>query len=209
MPHVRQLLQRLNAVTRRPLFIALGSLVVFCDLRAQDAIEWDGIRQITLSDFRSPATQIGSGNMYSLQTAASFDFAYQMSFGEFAFTKNFNEKVSCTFRPAASALVAPDSTTAVHLLAFARYQFDLNELYARKLRQRLFEEKDTFSNAEFYRPIYDALQAEMVARHTQAASDTDLGRKEAELKALHQAVLDEITRMPEFCRTCKPPRKGR
>lgn len=209
MHHLLELLRRLNAGLQRPLFVALGSVAVLGDVSAQDAIEWDGIRQITLSDFRSPATQIGSGGVYSLQTSASFDFAYQMSFGEFAFTKNFNDKVSCTFRPAASALVAPDSTIAAHLLAFARYQFDLNELYARKLRQRLFEEKDAFSDAAFYRPAYDALQAEMVARHTQAAADTDLGRKEAELKALHQAVLDEIARMPDFCRTCKPPRRGR
>ena len=185
------------------------TLVVFIGghIQAQDAIEWDDIRQLQLTDFRSPATQIGGGNSYSLHSAAGFDFAFQMSRGEFMFTKNFNEKVSCTFRPGASVLVAPDSVIALQLLAVARYQFDLNELYARKFRQRMYEEKGTFSDVSFFRPAYDALQQEMAERHARAAADTDIGRREGDLQVLHRAVITEITVLSDFCRTCKPPRK--
>ena len=178
-------------------------------LHAQDVIPWDGIRQLELSDFRSPATQIGGGNSYSLQSAAGFDFAFQMSTGEFMFTKNFNEKVNCTFRPAASVLMAPDSVIARQLLAFARYQFDLNELYARKFRKRLYEEKGAFSDVSFFRPAYDALQQEMAERHARAAADTDIGRQEEALQALHRDVITEIALLKDYCRTCKPPMKRR
>lgn len=215
LPYIRpmhqllQLFRRLNAGERRPLLVALGSLALLGNVSAQDAIEWDGIRQLDFSDFRSPATEIGKGNIYSVQSAAGFDFLFHMSQGEFMFTKNFNSKVSCTFRPEASALVAPDSTMARQVLAFARYEFDLYELYARKFRQRIYEEKGAFSSASFFRPAYDELQRELVTRHSLAAAETDLGRNEALLQERHAAVLSEIGLLKDFCRACKPPKKAR
>jgi hypothetical protein len=179
------------------------------EVAAQEAIVWDGVRPLQLSDFRSPATTVGGGGQYSLQSAVGFDFLFSMSRGAFMFTKNFNEQVTCTFRPAASSLVAPDSTIARQLVGFARYQFDLNELYARKFRQRMFEEKGAFSDADFFRPAFDELQQELTARHTLAANSTDLGREEAALQELHRAVREEIDRLKDFCRSCKPPRKRR
>ncbi|MFN8350440.1 MAG: hypothetical protein U0U25_03145 [Flavobacteriales bacterium] len=179
------------------------------DVVAQDMIEWDGVRQLHLSDFRSPATAVGGGSQYSLQSAVGFDFLFSMSRGAFMFAKNFNEQVTCSFKPAASSLVAPDSSIARQLVGFARYQFDLNELYARKFRQRMFEEKGAFSDANFFRPAFDELQQELTTRHTLAANSTDLGRKEAALQELHRAVLDELDRLKDFCRSCKPGRKRR
>jgi hypothetical protein len=209
MRNARPLLPRWRPFMRRTLFLAVCTAAGFGGLAAQDVIEWDGIRRLELSDFRSPATQIGSGNLYSLQSAAGFDFLFQMSQAEFMFTKNFNGKVSCTFRPEASALVAPDSTMASQLLSFARYEFDLYELYARKFRKRISAEKGAFSSASFFRPAYDELQRELVTRHSLAASETDLGRNEAELQARHEAVLADLAVLKDFCKACKPPREGR
>lgn len=199
----------MNAHLRRTLMVAAGSVAAFGPLVAQDVIEWNGTHALELADFRSPATHVGEGNLYSLQSAAGFDFLFHMSQGGFMFTKNFNSKVSCTFRSEASALVAPDSTIARQLLAFARYEFDLYELYARKFRKRIYEEKGAFSNASFFRPAYDELQSELVTRHSLAASATDLGRNEAELQARHEAVLTELAVLKDFCKACKPPREGR
>ncbi|HEU5145756.1 MAG TPA: hypothetical protein VFT90_03540 [Chryseosolibacter sp.] len=175
-------------------------------IHAQTAIEWNENYQLKLSDFQSPTTQIGDVSIYSLHSSASFDFSFHMSNAEFMFTKNFNSKVNCSFQPSAASLVAPDTAMANDLLAFARYGFDLSELYARKFRQRLFEEKGAFSNINFMMPIYDEIQKELAERHTVAARTTDIGRNRVELKSIHEAVLAEIQQLADFCKTCKPPK---
>ena len=135
------------------------------------------------------------------------DFSFYMSSGEFMFTKNFNSKVNCTFKRDAASLIAPDSLVALDLLNFSRYEFDLSELYARKFRKRLYEEKGAFSDVSFFRPIYDEIQKEFTERHTLAGTQTELGRDIANLNTLHQEVLNEITVLSDFCKACKPPKK--
>jgi hypothetical protein len=182
--------------------IALTSIV-----KGQNTIEWDGDYQLQLSDFQSTTTQVGQGSFYSLHTASEMGFAFYMSNAEFMFTKNFNSKVNCTFQRDAASLVAPDSLTAMGLVNFARYEFDLSELYARKFRKKLFEEKGAFSNIGFIQPIYDSIQRDLTERHTVAGRICDLGRDKEKLGELHQEVLREIEQLSDFCKTCKPPKK--
>jgi len=68
--------------------------------------------KLQLSDFQSPATQIDHVDIYSINSNCGFTFAFQMSNAEFMFNMNFNSKVKCSFNKDASALVAPDSSTA-------------------------------------------------------------------------------------------------
>lgn len=193
------------------ILIRLFSLLIFCSLailvRSQSIIEWDGKYQLQLSDFQSRATQIGESNIYSIHTTSGIQFAYAMSNAEFMMTKNFNSKVSCSFDRSAASIVASDSTLALDLVGFARYEFDLSELYARKLRKRIYEEKNAFSNTNFIQPIYDAIQKAFTERHTIASKETDLGQNREKLKTLHQDVLSEIEVLSEFCKTCKPVKK--
>lgn len=173
----------------------------------QNTIEWNSDYELQFSDFRSPATQVGESNIFSLSTAAGFDFAFYMSNAQFMFTKNFNDKVNCTFNRDASVLVAPDSVTASDLLLFARYDFDLAELYARKLRKKLYEEKGAFSDMNFFRPVFNQLQQEFGVRHTAAAKTTELGRNREELLVLQKQVAQEIEQLNDFCKACKPAKK--
>jgi hypothetical protein len=182
-------------------------LALHLSVTAQNDIAWDGKYQLQFSDFKSPATKIGEGDMYSLRTGATFDFAFQMSNGEFMFTKNFNSKVSCEFKRNVAALIAPDSARATDLLLFSRLDFDMAELYARKCRQKLYETKGTFSNANFFQPIFDQFQNEYAERHASAAKATDLGHNREKLAELHNEVLDEIKLLSDFCKECKPPKK--
>jgi hypothetical protein len=175
--------------------------------KSQNEINWDGIYKLQLSDFQSPATQIGSTNVYSLNSLCGFTFSFYMSNAEFIFTKNFNSKVSCTFSRTLAALVAPDSAMAYEVLNFARFDFDLAELYARKCRQKLYENKKAFSNIDFFKPVYEEVQKEFLTRHTNAAKETDIGRDSTKLIVLHAAVMDEIAQLPDFCKACKPNKK--
>ena len=130
-----------------------------------------------------------------------------MSNYEFMLTKNFNSKVTCSFKPEAAMILAPDTATATDLLEFAKFDFDLAELYARKLRKRLYEEKGAFSDANFFQPVYDEINKEFVDRHTAAGKETDLGKNRDKLNELHAQVMQEIDELPDFCKTCKPSKK--
>lgn len=175
-------------------------------LPAQQKIEWSPEYKLESSDFKSPVTQVGR-NAISMVAANRIEFSYQMSQYEFMFTKNFNSKVVATFTPSASYYVASDKESIRSLINFARMSFDLTELYARKLRQKIFEEKGAFSNANFFVPLYEDIQKQLSERHALLIQSTDLGRNETELKKEHALVLQEIEALPDFCKTCKPKKK--
>jgi len=176
-------------------------------LCAQNTIEWQPDYTLKLSDFQSSSTKIGQSDFISLTSGGNFNFAYQMSNGAFMFTKNFNGMVHCTFQRDASVLVAPDTATAMNLLNFARYQFDLAELYARKLRKALYEKKNAFSGAYFFQPAFDSLQAAYQKRLGIAQTETHLGTDPEKLQQRHQEVLKEIATLPDYCESCKPKKK--
>jgi len=174
---------------------------------AQNEIPWDGKYELQLSDFQSSATQIRNVNVYSIFTACGIDFAFAMSSVEFMFTKNFNSKVGNTFKRNSSSIVAPDPEIAASLVKFSQFQFDVTELYARKFRKKIAEEKGSFSGVNFFKPFYDDIQKELSARCTNAGKETDLGRKSEKLKQLHQEVLSEMDMLSEYCKDCKLVKK--
>lgn len=187
----------------------LAFLALVTITKAQNSIEWDGNYQLQLSDFQSTSTKIGDVNIYSINNASTIDFTFLMSNAEFMLTKNFNSKVRHAFNREGAYLIAPDSTTAMQLLAFAQYDFDLKELYARKLRQKLFEEKKAFSDINYSRPIYETIQKEYTSQHSLAGSKTDIGRNEELLRNIHNDVLIGIQELADFCQSCKPAKKSK
>ncbi|MEM9338959.1 MAG: hypothetical protein AAGA66_09540 [Bacteroidota bacterium] len=135
------------------------------------------------------------------------DFSFRMTTGQFMFTKNFNEKVSTTFNKDAAVITAPDTLTAQKLVDFGQYSFDLTELYARKFRKEMHEQKGAFSDVSFFQPIYQKLQQEMNAEAARVLKSTDLGRKTQLLKEEHQRVHSQIAVLSDFCKACKPLKK--
>lgn len=187
--------------------IIITFLLIAVQINAQNAIEWDGKYQIQLSDFKSKATQIGNVSSNSIQTASGLNFSIQMSNIEFMFTKNFNSKVSSTFKRESASIIATDTITAERMVKFAQYEFDLSELYARKLRKDLYVKKGTFSDISFLQPLYDAIQKDYVEEHGEASKKTNLGQKKDILIKLNDAVLIRIQELSDFCKTCKPLKK--
>ncbi|MFV8370316.1 hypothetical protein [Flavobacterium sp. LB2R40] len=182
-------------------------LLITVQINAQNTIEWDGKYQLQLSDFQSSATQIGNVKINSIHTASSLDFAFQMSNIEFMFTKNFNSKVNSTFKRDAASIIATDTTTANYLINFAQYEFDLSELYARKLRKEIYDRKGTFSDASFLQLIYNDIEKKYTEEHAITSKITDLGQNEKKLLEIRTDVLKRIQEYPDFCKNCKPPKK--
>ena len=175
---------------------------------SQSIVAWTPGYEIQLSDFQSPQTEISEKlSSATLYTGAYMDFGFHMTNAEFMFTKNFNSKVKTVFNKNAAVITAPDSLTARQLVNFGQYSFDLTELYARKFRKALYEQKSTFSDMSFFQSIFDELQEEMNAESTRVIKATDLGQEEDLLAEEHAKVLGQIEELPEFCSECKPPKK--
>lgn len=185
-------------------FVLLGTVSY-----SQNELEWSSLKKLQLSDFQSSTTKIGDVNIYSLHSGVTMNFAYQMSSAQFMFKKNFNSAAKCIFSYKAASLLAPDSATAFNLVDLAQFEFDLTELYTRKFRKRLFEEKGTFSGGDFYQPIYNRVQAELNERLTTAGIQTELGQNKKELETLHKRVLLELEEYSDYCYSCNPPKKNK
>jgi hypothetical protein len=135
------------------------------------------------------------------------EFGFQMSGGALIFTKNFNSKAKTTFNRNAAVITAPDTAIAEQLVAFARYNFDLTELYTRKFRKEMYEKKGSFSDFNFFQPIFNELQEELNAESARVSKATDLGRNAVVLAQEHKRVLSEIESLSDFCFECKPRKK--
>lgn len=186
------------------IYFILFSLTVSGLLNAQTTIEWDGEYKIQLSDFQSVESQIGDVNFYSLSTGSSFGFNIAMNNLVFMFTKNLNSKVSCTFNQEPAVLISPDSLLATQLLDFSQFEFDLNELYARKFRKSLFEEKDALTNMNDINTLYSEAQKNFIAERSRVSKITNMGIESIKLKEIHLKVVEEIELLSEYCKYCKP-----
>lgn len=182
-------------------------MVVACEVQSQNIIEWDGVYELQLSDFQSSATRIGEEGSYHITIPATVDFSFYMTNAEFVFTKNFNSKVNSTFNRSSAVLICRDTVMAMDMVRFSRFDFDLVELYARKLRKALYEEKGAFSDLSFFKPVYDNIQTELSERRALAGTMTNYGQNRMHLAELHQEVLREIDTLPDFCKTCKPVKR--
>jgi hypothetical protein len=172
---------------------------------SQNTIDWDPKYQLQDSDFQ--ASRHEGGDNISIYAACTVGFGYQMNGYQFMLTKNFNSKVNTTFTRNASYIIAADTITRDKLLKFARAEFDLSELYARKFRQLMFESKNAFSDPNFYQKLYDQIHADLVVRNSQLSLDTNMGLAGTRLKEEHEKILDEIEMLADYCKECKPKKR--
>lgn len=177
-------------------------------LFGQETIEWTPDYVLQLSDYQSPESEIDSVlTSYSIYSGSKIDFSFNMNSVSFMFTKNFNSKVKTIFQRNLAVLIAPDSITANQLLRFGRYDFDLVELYARKIRKKIYEEKGTFSDSKLFQPIFNELQEEMNTVSAQVFKATDFGKDAETLQKEHEKVTLGIHALSDFCESCKPKKK--
>jgi hypothetical protein len=90
--------------------------------------------------------------------------------------------------------------TALSLINFSKYDFDLSELYTRKFRKKLYQEKASYSNINFFKDIFEKIQNELAARRAPASTETELGGNKKKLKTLHHEVLREMDTFSNFAR---------
>ena len=180
-------------------------LLTNCLFSQVNTVEWEPAYKFKIEDFQGSKTAINKDiDKVLVLSGVILDFEFQMSNVEFMFTKNFNSKVSCTFHKDAAVIMAPDSLEAKRLITLVKFDFDLSELYARKIRKELFQNKKTFSDATFFQPYFDKMIAERNKISSRVYLETDFGNKSAILEKEHEAVKKELMEFSDFCKECKP-----
>lgn len=185
------------------LFFLISSTVVF----AQSKIEWNEGVVLKLSDFGSNTTKIGGVTHASIQLPGALRYGVEMNSAQFMFTKNFNAMVSVEFDPNTASIIAPNEEIALNLVNFANYQFNLSELYARKLRKALHEQKKLGSSVSYIQSVYNEVEKAYTERLNTASTKTNMGLEGDEILTLNDEVLKEIMQLPDFCKSCKIDKK--
>jgi hypothetical protein len=192
----------------KTIFLGALLIVTFSHYGQSKRIEWEPDYTFTLSDFANPGTRVDSRlEKTLLQPGILIELGFQMSGVEFMFTRNFNEKVTCLYDQGTAIILAQNQTQAGQMLQLAAFDFDLSELYARKIRKALFENKKTFSETTFFRSFYDELIAERNAQSSRVYLDSDFGILAEVLEREHAKVKAGIEELAEYCKNCKPPKK--
>lgn len=186
-------------------FLFYFLLLAICKTIGLEPVEWKADYELQLSDFQSSETQISPEfTSYSIYSGSKIEFGFNMNSISFMFTKNFNDKVKAVFQKKIAVLIAPDTLTANQLVRFGRYDFDLVELYARKIRKKIFTEKGAFTDSKFFQPIFNEQQEEMNTVSAQVFKATNFGKDSVLLKKEHDNVRQEIKSLSDFCASCKP-----
>lgn len=185
-------------------------LLVLTSALGQPVIEWTPDYTLQLEDFQSPQTEVNRQlSSYSVISGANMDFSFHMTTAQFMFTRNFNSQVVTVFHKNAAVITAPDTLRALELVRFGQYSFDLTELYSRKFRKELYDQKGAFSEVNFFEPIHQQLLEEMNAEAARVLKVTDFGSNSALLESEHHLVLLQIKELADFCKDCKPPKKSK
>lgn len=168
-------------------------------------MEWKADYELQLSDYQSPETQISPEfTSYSIYSGSKIEFGFNMNSVSFMFKKNFNDKVKAVFQKKIAVLIAPDTLTAHQLIRFGRYDFDLVELYARKIRKEIFTEKGAFTDSNFFQIIFNDKQEEMNTVSAQVFKATNFGKDSVMLQKEHDKVREALKKLSDFCASCKP-----
>ena len=175
------------------LYLLIGVLAInVCNSQtSQDHILWHESRKLTINDFAiKNSLTAGSGSF------AQFSMNYQLK-GFDVFTKNFNKKVENRMIGSASWL---DTTSNVsQALLYQQTLFDLSEIYTRKFRKALKEErKRLIKNLKLAEDLNDNIMTEFSKRRLEYSQDTNFGLDSTRQMLWQNSIKSELSDLAQF-----------
>lgn len=154
-------------------------------------IYWSATQKLTTNDFG-----IKTRNMEKGTTFAQFTVDYQIRGFNFL-TKNFNKKVHNYMIKSASQI---DTTANVQQsLQYQQTLFDLCEIYTRKLRKALRENrKKLISGLEIAKELNDQIMTEFANRKSEYTFDTSSATDQIKQKKWESQIAKELEELNEF-----------
>lgn len=168
------------------LFILGGVSLSFA--QDEDRVQWSATKRLTLADFRMVVPMAPSQYSYISLVTKYFVHGYD------AFGGNLNKKVSNYMIPSASYI--DTSVYAATSLMYEQTIFDLHEIYARKMRRALKQNrKKLFGSLDYIDQQHDVFAKEMAQARIKYDRETNFARnidKQKEWEAQIKKELDAI-----------------
>lgn len=169
---------------------------------AQNMLEWSAEHPLSVKDFEAPAPNNGQ-----MQTVSgSFSVSYEFGGLSLITTRNLNQYVHANFQKDASYIDRADDTTTERLLAYQQLIFNVYELQARNLRKKFFDERGKLLT-KGPGPLYQEVAAEHSRLLAKVENETFQGASMDEIKRWNEWVLQELKKLNDFCKDCKPSKK--
>lgn len=171
---------------------------------AQNIIEWSADIQLSENDFQAQAPNRGQ-----MQTASgSFFVEYELGGLNLVLNRNLNENVSCYFKKDESYIDDGTKEATARLLRYQQLIFNLYEIQARNIRKKFFEERKillTKGPAVLHQEAYQ----EHTKLLTKVKDETYNGTLDLEIDNWMMWSLNELEKLNDFCKSCKPQKKKR
>jgi hypothetical protein len=156
-----------------------------------DYLLWNSKNKLTINDFG-----IKKSDSYSESSFAQFTMEYEVKGLNFL-TKNFNKKVKTLFIKSAS-WINPLQDVELSL----RYQqtlFDLYEIYTRRFRKELSDNRKQFiKGLSFVKEIDSKIMADLSKRRLQYDSETKNGKDNEKQAVWEQQIKQELDELSDF-----------
>jgi len=157
-----------------------------------DRIQWSATRKLTVDDFFIKTSNKATSSF------AQFSIEYQVTGFDFL-RKNFNKKVNNFMIPTASWI---DTTKDVNQsLRYQQVLFDLSEVYARKFRQTLKENRSKISTngTSIAKELNDKIMTEFAKRRLKYEKDIQSGNEISEISDEWDInIQSELKELAEF-----------
>lgn len=154
-------------------------------------LQWSATRKLTVEDFL-----IKTKSLETTSSFAQFSFDFQVNGFDFM-TKNFNKKVKNYIIKSASWI---DTTVNVsQVLVYQQTLFDLSEIYARKLRKALRENRKKIANGtQIVKELNDTIMTSFAERRVSYDRETNFGADWIRQKEWEVQIQKELLELNDF-----------
>ena len=173
------------------LLLLFFPLITFSQNLQTGEFLWSKDRKLQKEDYQ---LSIRDNN---IQIRSSINFSYQLR-GFNVFNNNFNKNIINKFSGNSSAL----DSSADHIPAMVDYQqvnFDLSEVYARKMRKELLLHKNKlWKGFDYAEEIFNTLTSEFAKTQALMNEETNYGLNVQKLQGWKQKINDDLEVLSEF-----------
>lgn len=146
-----------------------------------ERVAWEEELKLTWSDFKGAPQSIDG---FAASSSTGISQAYEI-YGN-GYLNKPGTKVTAHFYPEFSWYQTQD--TSDHLLNHERAHFDITEIHARKLRERILEFKFTSNAKAEIQALYNQVEKERQAMQQQFDLETNHSRNHSQEAAWHQVI---------------------
>ncbi|SDJ38150.1 hypothetical protein SAMN05421542_3374 [Chryseobacterium jejuense] len=166
-------------------------VVIFSQNLQEGEFIWSKERKLQKEDYKL----ITRDNNVPIRSAINFSYHLR---GFNVFNNNFNRNIINKFSRNSSAL-NPVSDNISAMIAYQQLNFDLSEVYARKMRKELLIHKNKlWKGFDYADSIFNNLTVEYVKTQALMNEETHYGLNVQKLQDWNQKINDELEGLSEF-----------